>query len=98
MLHLLYPVLTLAISCVAVNGQDLPPQTSAIGRDDPCAAELGVASPSDNLSCEFGETRCYRREQLCDGNGDCFNGSDEGFNILALECKSAHRQITYIII
>ena len=89
--HLSYLVLTLAISCVAVNGQDLPPQTSAIGRDDPCAAELGVVSPSDNLSCEFGETlRCYSREQLCNGTRDCLTGSDEGDNIAALDCKSTH--------
>ena len=91
MLHLAIVYITLVLaSCATVNGQDLPPQTREIGRDDPCAAELGVASPSDNLSCEFIEPICYPREELCDGNRDCLTGSDEGDNIPALDCKSTH--------
>ena len=79
-----------------------PPQAQTIGNDDPCAAELGVASPSDNLSCEFvapGGTRCYFRSELCNGdlgvagaqpiNRTCLTGSDEGANIAALDCKCA---------
>lgn len=65
-------------------------QTLEIGNDDPCAEELGVPSPSDNLSCEFvapGGTRCYSRSELCNGNPICFTGSDEGTNIPALDCK-----------
>jgi hypothetical protein len=65
-------------------------QTLEIGNDDPCAAELGVASPSDNLSCEFvaaGGTLCYSRSELCNGDRICFTGSDEGDNIPALDCE-----------
>ena len=65
-------------------------QTLDIGNDDPCAEELGVPSPSDNLSCEFvapGGTRCYSRSELCNGNPICLTGSDEGTNIAALDCK-----------
>lgn len=66
------------------------PQTRDIAEDDPCAVELGVASPSDNLSCIFvpmGETRCFPRDELCNGNSVCSIGSDEGANIAALDCK-----------
>ena len=69
---------------------DLEPQARDIASDDPCAAELGVASPSDNLSCEFvvpGGTRCYFRDELCNDNNICLTGSDEGDNIAALDCK-----------
>ena len=66
-------------------------QTLAIGNDDPCAADLGVPSPSDNLSCEFvppgGGTFCYSRSELCNGDPICLTGSDEGANIAALDCE-----------
>ena len=73
------------------SGQTLlPNQTLEIGNADPCAAELGVPSPSDNLSCEFvapGGTRCYLRSELCNGDQVCLTGTDEGTNITALDCK-----------
>ena len=65
-------------------------QDIAIATDDPCATDLGVPSPSDNLSCEFvtpGGTFCYPRNELCNGVSACFTGSDEGANIAALDCK-----------
>ena len=99
----------LALSVILVftsSGQaqlGIPDQARIIGEDDPCAIELGVASPSDNLSCEIvapgGGTRCYNRTELCNGdlsapgitpfNRVCFTGSDEGANIAALDCKFA---------
>ena len=95
--------LTLLVLGFISSGQaQIPPQARTIGNDDPCAAELGVASRSDNLSCEFvapGGTRCYFRSELCNGdlgeegvtpfNRTCFTGSDEGANIAALDCKCA---------
>lgn len=69
---------------------DLEPEARDIAIDDPCAADLGVASPSDNLSCEFvapGGTFCYFRSELCNNNPVCLTGSDEGTNIAALDCK-----------
>lgn len=81
------------------SGQTVIPsnQTLMIGNDDPCAAELGVPSPSDNLSCEFvapGGTFCYSRSELCNGDETCFTGSDEGANIAALDCEitSYHKE------
>ena len=92
-------LLVLASICSG-QAQVLSNQTLMIGNDDPCAAELGVPTPSDNLSCEFvapGGTRCYERAELCNGdlgvsgatpfNRICFTGSDEGANIAALDCK-----------
>lgn len=101
--------LTLLVLVFVLGGQaqipipsEAPSGAISIGVDDPCAAELGVSSPSDNLSCEFvapGGTRCYRREELCNGdlavegatpfNRVCLTGSDEGANIAALDCKFA---------
>ena len=101
--------LTLMVLLLVLGGQaqiqvppDAPPEAEPFGTDDPCAVELGVPSPSDNLSCEFvvpGGTRCYPREELCNGdmavdgatpfNRICFTGSDEGANIAALDCKRA---------
>ena len=64
-------------------------EAQAIASDDPCAIDLGVPSPSDNLSCEFvnGGTFCYTRAELCNTNPACFTLSDEGENIAALDCK-----------
>ena len=73
-----------------VTVDDLEPQARDIATRDLCAADLGVASPSDNLSCEFvapGGTFCYFRSELCNGNRVCLTGSDEGDNIAALDCK-----------
>ena len=57
-------------------------QAVAIGNRDPCAAELGVDSPSDNLYCLFravrGKDNCYNRSELCNGNQFCDGALDEG--------------------
>ena len=110
--------LTLLVLTLVFGGQaqipippDAPPESVMFGTDDPCAAELGVASPSDNLSCEFvapGGTRCYFRSELCNGdlgvdgatpfNRVCLTGSDEGANIAALDCKLATKQMTVLFI
>lgn len=92
-----FPKLALLVLAVLFSGNvqaqnldDLEPQTRDIGTDDPCAANLTVASPSDNLSCEFvtpGATFCYFRSELCNNNSVCLTGSDEGTNIAALDCK-----------
>ena len=94
-----FPKLALLVLALLFSGQaqaqvltidDLEPQARDIASDDPCAAELGVASPSDNLSCEFvapGGTRCYFRDELCNDNNICLTVSDEGDNIAALDCK-----------
>ena len=79
--------LALLVLAVISSGQA---QNMRIANDDPCAANLGVASPSDNLSCEFvapGGTFCYERDELCNGASACLTGSDEGANIAALDCK-----------
>ena len=82
--------LLLALVCCA-ESQTIPDEAFDIGSADPCATELGVASPSDNLSCEIlfapGNTRCYDRSELCNGTSTCDTGSDEGSNIAALDCK-----------
>ena len=79
-------VLAVLVLSVAVSVQA---QNLTIANYDPCAAQLGQASPSDNLSCEFSTTglRCYPRSQLCNGVNFCVTGSDEGDNIAALDCK-----------
>ena len=93
------PRLALLVLAALFSGQvqaqipfdQLEPEAQAIASDDPCAADLGVPSPSDNLSCEFippsGGTFCYPREELCNTNQICITGSDEGANIAALDCK-----------
>ena len=92
-------LLVLALICSA-QAQIVPNEARRIGEADRCAAELRIASPSDNLSCEVaipGGTRCYFRSELCNGdlgvagatpfNRVCLTGSDEGANIAALDCK-----------
>ena len=94
------PRLALLVLAALFSGQvqaqappfdQLEPQAQIIASDDPCATDLGVASPSDNLSCEFippgGGTFCYPRDELCNMNPICLTGSDEGANIAALDCK-----------
>ena len=94
-----FPKLALLVLAVLFSGHvqaqilttdDLEPQARNIATDDPCAADLGVASPSDNLSCEFvapGGTFCYSRSELCNNSPVCLTGSDDGTNIAALDCK-----------
>ena len=72
-------------------------QVVTIGNRDPCAAELGVDSPSDNLYCPVRALRsnnyCYNRSELCNGNQFCFGKFDEGnpfFDFILpnrLDCK-----------
>ena len=94
------PKLALVVLAVLFSGQvqaQMPTvdilelQARVIATDDPCAADLGVDSPSDNLSCEFvgpiNGTFCYSRSELCNTDRICFTGSDEGDNIAALDCK-----------
>lgn len=93
------PRLALLVLAAIFSGQvqaqipfdQLEPRAQAIASDDPCAADLGVPSPSDNLSCEFippgGGTFCYNRTDLCNNSSTCVTGSDEGTNIAALDCK-----------
>ena len=94
-----FPKIALLVLAVLFSGEvraqiltvnDLEPQARDIATRDLCATDLGVASPSDNLSCEFvspGGTFCYSRSELCNGNRVCLTGSDEGDNIAALDCK-----------
>lgn len=94
-----FPKLALLVLALLFSGKveaqiltvnDLEPEAFDIATNDSCAADLGVASPSDNLSCEFvppGGTRCYFRSELCNGGQICLTGSDEGANIAALDCK-----------
>ena len=85
-----FKFITVTVLTIVEFGSGQTNQTLAIGNDDPCAAELGVPSPSDNLSCEFvapGGTFCYSRAELCNGDPICLTGSDEGANIAALDCK-----------
>ena len=84
-------------------GQTVPlsNQTLDIGNHDPCAEELGVSSPSDNLSCEFvspGGMGCYSRSELCNGDRICLTGSDEGDNIATLDCKIAMNQNAFLVV
>ena len=54
----------------------------SIGNELPC----GV----DNLSCpriENTPLECYNMTMLCDGMDFCTGGSDEGRNLVSLDCK-----------
>ena len=85
-----FKFVTATILAIVEFGSGQTNQTLVIGNDDPCAAELGVPSPSDNLSYEFvapGGTFCYSRSELCNGNPIFLTGSDEGDNIAALDCE-----------
>ena len=72
-------VLLLVIGLEAVAGQ------GQIGFDLPCG--------EDNLSCprfvniSQRPLECYVWEDLCDGVEFCEDGTDEGRNIVSLECK-----------
>ena len=73
---------------------------SSIGLTLPCQAEgfdPDSNNPSDNLSCPNTDPtilECYSMAQLCDGVGDCDGGSDEGDDLVALDCGKY--QIPYI--
>lgn len=57
-----------------------------IAFDDICQREQSTV---DNLSCpRIDEVlECYNRSELCDGTPFCNGGSDEGTNLLALDCE-----------
>lgn len=52
---------------------------------------IGFALPcgEDNLSCPRLDDalQCYTQAELCNGVQDCAGGSDEGMNLISLECK-----------
>ena len=60
---------------------------------DPTAydPEIGSRLPcgDDNLSCPRldGVLECYNRSMLCDDEVFCMGGSDEGQDLVALNCK-----------
>ena len=66
-----------------------------IGERDDCflAGQLPIPPGrrfSDNLSCpnlNQNELECYPRDFLCDTADFCFGGSDEGDNIVSLDCE-----------
>ena len=63
------------------------------GQTFPCEAageDPNPNDPEDNLSCPglTNDLVCYSRAELCSGIPFCSGGSDEGLNLLALDCKS----------
>lgn len=56
---------------------------------------IGFARPcgEDNLSCpRLDEAlQCYTQAELCNGIQDCDGGSDEGQDLVSLECKQLAR-------
>ena len=69
-----------------VAGQDL-----RLGNLRPCqdpGADPDASNPEDNLSCPRLDQvlQCYSEAQLCNGVEDCDGGSDEGADLVALEC------------
>ena len=83
-------------------------QSLTIGNDLPCEEPGEDPDPNhdrDNLSCPLldpNELQCYSRDMLCDGNEDCcvmatktaMCGSDEGTNLVALECSKLQNSAT----
>ena len=66
-----------------------------IGNARPCQQSGADPDPNnaeDNLSCPNVNPNilmCYSRAQLCDGSTFCNGGSDEGANLVALECANS---------
>lgn len=62
--------------------------------------QIGTYKPCgvDNLSCprlnDSFPLECYTRGMLCDGDNFCTGGSDEGENLVALDCELL--LVTYI--
>ena len=86
---LLFCLLLAVAQRVAGQGQ--------IGRAFPCQALGEDPDPSfaeDNLSCPNVNAdilQCYSRDELCNNVPFCDGSSDEGDNIVALECgKSSY--------
>ena len=84
----LFYVLLLAVAqCVAGQGQ--------IGRAFPCQTpgeDPDQNFAEDNLSCpnlDQNQLDCYSRAELCDGDPFCTGSSDEGIDIVALECSKS---------
>ena len=74
-------------------------QSFSIGNDLPCEDrdDPDPNNDRDNLSCPLldpNELQCYSRDMLCDGNEDCDGGSDEGTNLVALECSKLQNSAT----
>lgn len=53
--------------------------------------DIGTYLPcgEDNLACPRadGVMECFNGSMLCDGTPFCAGGSDEGYNLAALNCK-----------
>ena len=49
-------------------------------------------NPRDNFSCPRfdGMLQCYSFDELCDGDAFCASGSDEGMDLIALECSRSY--------
>lgn len=67
-------------------GQDL-----LFGNLRPCQdppADPDPNNPSDNLSCPRLDNilQCFSEAQFCNGVEDCTGGTDEGLNLVALDC------------
>ena len=64
-----------------------------IGSTLPCEApgeDPDPNNPEDNLSCPFQDQsimRCYSRTELCNGAQFCAGSTDEGVNIVSLNCS-----------
>ena len=71
------------------KSQFIDPATTA----DPCAQQIPPTGGgfSDNLSCPRldGVLQCYRQSEFCNGpfTPFCTGGSDEGTNLVSLDCK-----------
>ena len=54
-------------------------------------APIGDQTPcgEDNLSCPRidDDLQCYNKTMLCDGTQFCSGGSDEGANLVSLDCE-----------
>lgn len=62
-----------------------------IGNETPCG--------EDNLSCpRIDQTlQCYNKTMLCDGTPFCSGGSDEGANLVSLDCEFSYTIIIVLV-
>ena len=66
---------------------------SSVGVELPCQAPSSDPDPNnprDNLSCPNTDPsilECYSRAELCNNVQFCTGGSDEGADLVALECR-----------
>ena len=73
-----------------------------IGVALPCEAPGEDPDPNDpenNFSCPIQDQtilECYSRAELCNGNPFCMGGSDEGTDLVSLECGKRISQGTVV--